>query len=229
MFMVYIGIVYVDVIAAMLQLLAVVFLVFLVVTMLSRDIFARVCYILIMPPVRRHDYYFGRFLGVSAAFLQLLLVILISASLAGWLYLSGKALLYQSGFSWYYLAQLIFFYYFQYISILGFIFFIVSWSSGDAETMVFTLGIMILSWVFPPVLKAMQNSDVAENTPEPIMMMLQWVYDALPHLQGSEITLRLSHGIALSIHESLYYVLEHSVFAWVFLLLGWRFFKRRDL
>jgi len=229
LFMVDIGKVYMDGIAAMSQLLAIFFLVFLVVTLLTRDIFQRVCYILLTPPVTRNDYFIGRFIGVAVAFLMLLLLLFASSALSGWLYLAEKSEFYQSGYAWYHLAQLIFFNYFQYISIVGFIFFIVSWSSGDTESMLFTVAILIFSWVFPPVLKAMQSVAVAQQTPDSVVLMLQWLYEVLPHLQGSEIALSLAHGMSIDSTAAVYYVLEHGLYALVFFLLGLLIFNRRDL
>jgi len=229
LFMIDIGKVYMDSIAAIAHVLAMVLLLFVVVTLLSRDIFDRICYILLNPPATRVDYYWGRFAGVALVFFVLLLVLLGSSALGGFLYVENKDIFYQSNYSWFNLAQLIFFNYFQYISILGVIFFIVSWSSGDAETMLFTVSILIFSWLFPPVLKVMQNAEVAEKTPEFIVVLLQSIYEVLPHLQGSDISLRLAHGISIGWEQGLLYIAEHSFYGVCFFLLGLMIFLRRDL
>jgi len=229
LFMVDLGKVYMDAIAGASQVLAMVFLVFLVVTLLSRDIFERVCYVLLAPPVRRSDYFIGRFVGVLFVFLVLLLVLLASSVVGGLVYVEQQAPMYQSGYAWFHLAQLMFFNFFQYVSMLGVIFFIVSWSSGDAETMLFTVAMLIFSWVFPPVLKSMQNPDVTKETPEAVVSLLQVLYDTMPHLQGADIALALAHGVGISLLETCYYVLEHSLYGLIFFVLGLMIFQRRNL
>ncbi len=224
-----IGKVYVDVVAAMAQLLAVVFFIFLVVTLLSRDIFDRIVYVFLTPPMSRRDYYIGRFLGIVAVFVLLLLVLLLSSVLGAWLYLDGLSDMYQSGYKWNYLGQLVFFNFFQYISILGFIFFVVSWSSGNAETMLFTLAMLIFSWIFPPVLAALQSPDVMKDTPEFVVYFLQWIYDVIPHLRGADITLSIAHGGSIGYQDTFLYVAEHILYSVIFFALGLAVFKRRDL
>ena len=229
LFMVDIGKVYIDTIAAFSQLIAIMFLIFMVVGLLSKDIFDRVCYILLTPPMTRFDYFFGRFLGFMLAFLALLLVLFVASLVIGLLYLGAKPSFYQSGFSGFLLAQLMFFYFFQYIAVLGVIFFIISWSSGAAEAMLFTVALLIFTWVFPPVLQAMQNPDVLRATPNIVMMLLEWVYEIIPHLQGGDISLALAHGETIQVQQGLLYVTEHMVYSVLFFTLGFIFFKRRDL
>ncbi len=229
LFMVDIGKVYVDAIAASSQVLAMVYFIFLVVTMMSRDIFDRICYMLLTPPVTRMDYYIGRFVGFQMGFVALLLLLLLSSAIVGLLYIGEKPAFYQSGFSPWLLAWMVFFHFVQYISILGVIFFIVSWSSGNVETMLFSIAVLLFAWVFPPVLKAMQNPDVASDTPGGVVLLLQWVYEVLPHLQGAEISLSLAHGVAISLADTLLYVAEHVLYALVCFILGLLIFQRRDL
>jgi len=229
LFMADIGKVYMDAVAAVSQLLAVVFLLFLAVKLLSRDIFDRVCYILLTTPVTRTDYYSGRFIGLVLVFMVLLIDLMLSAVLGAFFYIEGKAEIYQSGYSWLLVAEMMFFHFFQYVSLLGIIFFIVSWSSGDAETMLFTVSVLIFTWVFPPVLKAMQNPDVSSEVPDMILNMLQVVYEMIPHLQGGEISLRLAHGSHIGLSDALLYALEHTLYGIVFFVIGLIIFKRRDL
>ncbi|WP_157753664.1 ABC-2 transporter permease [Ghiorsea bivora] len=229
LFMVDIGKVYMDAIAASAQLMMIAFLIFVVVVLLSKDIFERVCYILLTPPVRRTDYFAGRFVGFVFAFMMLLLALFVSSLIVAVFYIGAKPEFYQSGFSWITLAQMMFFYAFQYIAVLGLVFFIASWASGDAEMMLFVMASLVFTWIFPPVLQALQSPDVMAETPAFIMPVLDAVYAMIPHLNGADIALQLAHGDALSLVQMTMYVAEHSLYAVVCFMMGLMLFKRRDL
>ena len=224
-----VGKVYVDGIAGASQLLAMVFMLFMAVSLLGSDVYQKICYLLLNPPVKRSDYFIGRYFGLCLAFLVMLAVLLFSSSVAGILFLRDKAEIYQSGFSWMMLAQMMFFYFFQYISILGVIFFLVSWASGNAEIMLFAVAALLFSWLFPPILKALQDPLVQENVPQAVTAMLQGIYEVLPHLEGAQISLLLSHGSVISFIDTMFYMLEHIAYSLVFFMLGLLLFNRRDL
>lgn len=229
LFMVDIGKVYMDSIAASAQLMMIAFLLFVVVALLSKDIFERVCYILLTPPVTRTDYFVGRFAGFMFAFLMLLLALFISTLIVASFYLGAKTAFYQSGFSWLTLGQMMFFYAFQYVAVLGLVFFIASWASGDVEMMLFVMASLVFTWIFPPVLQALQSPEVLAETPAWIMPILDAVFAVIPHLNGADIALQLAHGEPFGLTQMALYVAEHSLYAGVCFLLGLMLFQRRDL
>ncbi|MDX8380476.1 MAG: hypothetical protein R8M14_00005 [Ghiorsea sp.] len=229
LFLVDLGKVYMDGMIGMVHLFSIVFILFVAVGLLSKDIEQKICYFLLSAPATRISYLFGRFTGLLGVFALMLLLIALESSLAGYYYVGNIAEIYQSGFVWTNVFELIFLHSFQYIALLGFVFFVFSWASGAAEIMLFSTTAFLFSWVFPPILLALQNPEVASKVPPFIYKFLEFLYQLLPHLNGSSIALEIAHGKDVSFFSMAIYCLEHASYTAVFLMIAIWFFSRRDL
>jgi hypothetical protein len=117
----------------------------------------------------------------------------------------------------------------QYLSLIAVSFFVFSWATGSAEVLSFTFLIWLLAWFFPPVLVAMQDSEVAKTIPTYLHLFLEACYQLLPHLTGGEIANRLAHGQGLRLKETVFFLLEHVAYTMILVQLALMLFRRRDL
>ncbi|MDX8384094.1 MAG: hypothetical protein R8M45_08430 [Ghiorsea sp.] len=224
-----IGKVYIDAVIALTHVLMIIYILFVCVSLLARDIEQKVCYLLLAYPAGRISYVCGRFAGfLLALFVLLLALSVVNAAVGEW-YIGSMNELYRSDFSWQSLVAIITLHAFQYIAILGVVFFIFSWATGAAEIMLFSSVVILFSWVFPPILLAMQRQDVAAKVPGFLQQFLDVIYQALPHLNGGSIALELSHAKALQAGDIGVYLLEHVAYAGVMLMLALWKFSKRDL
>lgn len=229
LFLMDIGKVFVDAMAGLSHLIAIIYILFFATPLISKDIESRVCYFLLTPPVSRNHYILGRFLGICLIFITLLLILSLSGTLSAWLVLEDNFTIHHSGLSISSIPTLMFFQFFHYISLLGVALFIFSWATGMAEVMLFTTLITFLCWIFPPIMKALQNPDVAQDIPAWITILLDYTYGLLPHLNGAEIASSIGHGINIPATATLYYATEHLSYAVIGALLAMWSFRNRDL
>jgi len=230
LFMIDIGKVYMDGVMAVVHFLSMVFVLFIVASLMSRDLEQKVCYLFVVKPANRVTYFWGRFFGFLSAYAILVLALFVISGFVGELFLSGKPELYLAGFSVSNLFSLIFLTSFQYISLLGLVFFIVSWATGFAEIILFSSVALLFSWVFPPILAVIGGGPTLGDSSSLLYEFLNIIYHVLPHLNGGNLLLNLTHqqtGISLS--DFMIYCLEHIGYAGVLLISGIWFFKRRDL
>ena len=229
LFLVEIGKVYMDGVLAAVHFLSVIFTLFIVSSILVRDISHKVCYLLVVQPATRESYLMGRFFGFLVTLLILITVVGLVSIGAGFLIFLDEMQLYVAGYTWSNISLLIFLHSFQYVSLLGFIFFIVSWATGLAEVMFFSMLGLTISWALPQVLVLLNPEFGGEQKNAVLFEFLRTVYQILPHLNGSDISLALTHGASLSFSAISLYILEHLGYAGVFLGLAVWVFNRRDL
>lgn len=229
LFLVDLGKVYMDVMTGGAHLLALIFVLFLAAPLLARDIDQRICYILLIPPIQRWQYLCGRFAGLTIAFIVLMMVLTLCGLIGTWLFIDSNYAMHQSDITALSVPLLVFFIFFQHISLIGLLFFFFSWATGTAEIMVFTIAAAIFAWIFPPILQALQDPEVARQIPEWLQALLQAFYQMLPHLNGGDIALALAHGERIEMLATLAYCTEHLSYAIIALLLAIIAFRHRDL
>ncbi|MDQ7004203.1 MAG: hypothetical protein Q9N67_04495 [Ghiorsea sp.] len=230
LFMMDIGKVYMDGVMAFVHFISMAFILFIAASLLARDIEQKVCYLLVVQPASREAYWIGRFFGFVLAYVLLVSLLVIESVLLGEFIFSAKAAVYLAGYSWLNMSLLIFLHSFQYISLLALVFFIVSWATGLAEIIFFSTMGLILSWVFPQLLLVMGQSQGVEGAPVLLYQIFEWIYQLLPHLNGANIALLLTHGDErLTVADMSLYIMEHVGYAGVFLGLGIWLFRQRDL
>ena len=229
LFMVDIGKVYLDALSGCAQLIASCFILFVCAPLMARDLEQNICHLLLTPPVSRQNYLLGRFAGLLVCFALLLLAVGICGGLGAQLYIQELKLAYQGQIVFGTVFIVIYFTFFQYIAFLGALYFFFSWATGAAEIMVFLASLMLMAWVFPPILHAMVNTEVATHVPSFIQGGLNWLYHLLPHLNGSNIYSYLAHDGGVPIMHAIWYTTEHLAYTAILLVLGIILFLRRDL
>ncbi len=229
LFLVDIGKVYLDGVLGVMHVLSMGFVLFISAGILARDLEQKVCYLLVLEPSSRIIYMLGRFCGLTLVFFGFIGLVVLSGSIFAHFYIAIKSEFYQSNYAWQHLAALIFLHGFQYWALLGLVFFIFSWATGMVEIVVFASAGLLLSWIFPPILRAMQSQEVAEQVPLKIQSILNFGYNLLPHLTGGEIALALVHGKSIGAIEILWYIVEHTAYAGLLLSIAIIMFSRRDL
>lgn len=228
LFMLDLSKVFTDTVFASAHLLFFTFLMFLAAPFFARDIDTRFTYILLTLPISRNQYILARFMGVSLALILLATSLFISAAIAMQVVSSmwgshvtvnnTEAIMLGIG-----LISL------QYISLIAIAIFIFSWATGSAEILSFTFLICLLAWVFPPILTAMQDPELAEGISPLLLNFLEICYQLLPHLTGGEIATHLAHHLPIPSKDILYYTIEHLTYTVVLVLLACLFFRNRDL
>jgi len=228
LFMLDIGKVLIDLLFTALHASLLVFLFFMAAPLITRDIEQGSCHIFLTLPMRRSHYLWGRFAGLIAALLPLLLVYIGSSALAIvfaknlWAgYVAAHAVLSFVGG-----AGLIVLPYFALTAVL---FLIAAAATGLPETMVFLFSVWLLCWSLPPVLGALEQPEVAAKTPTWIGTLLQTVNQLLPDLSSSRISLYLAHGKMLGDAAVVGYCLQHLGYTLLAMMLAVILFKRRDL
>ena len=82
---------------------------------------------------------------------------------------------------------------------------------------------------FPPILNALQNPDLAKETPAWNHHIIETAYQLLPHLNGANIATAIAYGKDLPTPQILAYSLEHITYTALCLILASILFKKRDL
>lgn len=229
LFMLDVGKVLIDLLFTALHAWLLVYLFFQVAPLVARDIEQGSCHIFLTLPMRRSHYLWARFAGMVAALLPLIAAYVLSASLSlgfaehqwGAIYVAPHAAsLFDFG------AVLIVL---PYLALTAVLFLIAAAATGLPETMVFLFSVWLLCWSLPPVLGALQQTEVAAKTPSWIGTLLEAVNQLLPDLSSSRISLYLAHGKALDGAAVTGYCLQHLAYALLAMLLAIMVFKRRDL
>ncbi|MCF7822209.1 MAG: ABC-2 transporter permease [Mariprofundaceae bacterium] len=229
LFMADVGKVYLDVTLSGAHFVSMVFTLFIAASLLAKDIDQRICYIILSAPIKRHEYILARYAGLSIAFAILALTLTITAYIGGYFYIGTLPELYQSGFSVIMIPMMFFYIFFQYLSLISVAVFFFSWATGTAEILLFTSSVILFSWAFPPVLAALQTEELASQTPQFLSRLIEVIYQFLPHLNGSDFALSIAHSLHINVKDLLLYMLEHSAYAGIALVLALLLFKRRDL
>jgi len=228
LFMLDIGKVFIDLLFLSLHGWLLVYLFFIATPLLARDIEQGTSHIFLTLPMSRGQYYWARFTGITSGFLPLLLVFLISASLAfsfaevtwvGYVQSSANA-------SFIYGSLLIIL---PYISLSAVLFLIASRATGLPEITVFLFSVWLLCWSIPPVLGALQDTEIQNKTSPVIIMIIKGTNQLLPSLSSSEISLRLAHSYQLQPVQVIGYISHHLAYALLAMFLAIMLFNRRDL
>ncbi|GAV21176.1 ABC-2 family transporter protein [Mariprofundus micogutta] len=228
LFMMDLGKVFMDMLFTFLHLWLLIYIFFLAAPLLARDIEMGTCNMFLTLPMSRAEYLWGRYAGVVATILPILLAYLISAVLAfefaertwpGYV-LSG------SGVQFTYGVLLILL---PYLALTAVLFFIASTATGLSETTVFLFSVWLLCWSIPPVLGAMQEQNVAAKNPPWIESILQFINQLLPDISSSQISLHLAHHIPLENMAVIAYCIEHLAYSSLIMIVAVLLFQRRDL
>ena len=204
------------------------FLFFLAVPLLVRDIEQGICSIFLTLPMSRERYLWGRFIGIISSILPLLVCYTASA-IAAFIFADSAWPGYvdaASGLSFSYGSMLILM---PYLALAAILFLIAAGASGSAEITLFLFSVWLICWALPPVLDALQNIEVAENTPAWTGMLLYGINQLLPDLSSSQISLRLAHQLPLHPASVVGYCIQHAAYAVLAILAATALFKRRDL
>jgi len=227
LFLLDIGKVRMDILIAGNRIIASLYILVIAVMLMANDISKGMIHLFLTPPSSRREYLIGRFFGLLTG----LAIILLAASIGGeavlGLTFSEKDPIYRHGLEQGDGVLLALFTFYQHISILAAALFICTWATSMAEMFVFSSCILMLAWTLPPVLNAMQTTEVLQRTPEWIASLLKSTSYFLPNLNGSEIGLALAHGLPL---ESVWpHIAEHTGYALLMLGLALFSLSRRDL
>ena len=229
LFMMDIGKVYMDGVMSVSHFISVIFILFITASLLARDIEQKVCYFLVVQPSSRKAYLFGRFLGFILMYLLLMTLLSLESVVVGTVLFHDSLPVYVSGFTWFNMSSLVFLHAFPYIAVLGFVFFIASWATGFVEIIFFSLAGLLLSWVFPQVLPAIYQVGSGTEPSTFLYYIFDTLYNLLPHLNGADIALALTHDQSLSAKEIVLYLIEHIAYAGVLMGLAVWQFEKRDL
>jgi len=227
LFMLDLGKVFVDAVFACSHLLAVIYLLFLAAPFLAQDLKKRFYFMLVGHGVSRQQYLLTRFIGLATMLLLLLLVQAMSAGVAAWV-CQGLWEDYASSLHPWLVSSGCMLYAVEYLSLIAVAMLLFSWVSGEHELLVMLFLVWLLCWIFPPVLMALQDPEVAEKMPEWMGYAIHGVYQLLPHLNGTLISLHLAHGDLLPFRQVLMFLLEHVAYAAVACMMAVRIFSRRD-
>lgn len=220
--------VFMDMLFAAQHAWLVVYLFFLAVPLLARDIEQGICNIFLTLPMSRTGYLWGRFGGVVCAMLPLLFCFVISASMA-FLWAAESWPGYVAADAWLSFACGSLLILLPYLALAAILFLIAAGATGSAEITVFLFSVWLICWTLPPVLEALQSMEVAESTPGWLAMLLQGISQLLPDLSSSRISLRLAHQLSLPPGSVLGYSVQHTAYAVLAMLAATAVFKRRDL
>jgi len=228
LFMLDIGKVFIDLLFLCLHGWALVYIFFIASPLLARDIEQGSCHIFLTLPMTRTQYYWSRFAGITSGFIPLLIVFLASSTLAFAFAESIWGSYIQAGAntSFIYGTLLILL---PYIALTAVLFMIASSATGLPEITVFLFLIWLLCWTIPPVLGALQETEVQNSTPDVIVLVIKAVHQLLPDLSSSEISLGLAHNYPLQSLQVIGYCTHHLAYALLAMLLAITIFKRRDL
>jgi len=228
LFMLDIGKVFIDLLFLCLHGWALVYIFFIACPLLARDLEQGTCHIFLTLPMSRTQYYWSRFAGITSGFIPLLIVFLVSSSLAFTFAESIWGTYIQTGAntSFIYGTLLILL---PYIALTAVLFLIASSATGLPEITVFLFSVWLLCWTIPPVLGALQSADIQSSTPDAIVLIIKVANQLLPDLSGSDISLALAHNNPLQSFQVIGYCTHHLAYALLAMLLAITMFKRRDL
>ncbi len=228
LFMLDIGKVIIDLLFLCLHCWLLVYIFFIATPLLARDIEQSTCHIFLTLPMSRAQYFLARFAGITSGFLPLLLLFLISGSLAiafassAWQGYVGS----NTDTSFIFGTLLILL---PYIALTAVLFLITSSASGLPEITVFLFSVWILCWTIPPVLAALQNVEIQQSTSNIVMVIIQATNQLLPDLSSSEISLAMAHNHTIETVQVIGYCIHHLAYALLAMLIAILLFRRRDL
>jgi len=229
LFMHDLGKVFIDGIIGLHHLFAWAFILFFAAPLLAKDIESKTCYLLLCPPVTRNQYLIGRFIGILSIFMLIFSALAVSSACITVSLFDESYSGYMVGLSVATIPTISFFQFINYLSMLGALMFIFSWATGVAEVMLFTMAVLFLSWIFPPVLNAMQDPNLAKHNPEWNHHIIEAIYQLFPHLNSANIATAIAYGKDLPIPQITAYSLEHITYTALCLILASILFKKRDL
>ncbi|MFC1545857.1 hypothetical protein ACFL4I_00380 [Pseudomonadota bacterium] len=227
LFLLEMGKVRIDTLAAGERIIAALYILVIVVSLIGSDIARGTSYLFLTPPNTRRDYLIGRFLGVTTGLFILMLCAALGGEAVITLSMISDIPTYRHGLDYGNGALLAMFVFYQHISVLAAIMFICVWATGTAEMMVFSFGMIVLAWSLPAVLQAMQSREVLQHVPESVAVLLKSISYLFPKLNGAEIALALGHGLPIT--GIIAHVAEHSGYALFMFGLALYTFSKRDL
>ncbi len=218
-----------DVLISGARILASVYILFIAVTLLGKDISQKICHLFLAPPLSRFSYLTGRFLGLLFGLFLLMLVVMLTSEASLLLMFNPDGENGRNALPWYTGLSLAGFTFYQHISLLAAVLLICTWASGLAEMLVFSVAILLISWVVPPIILALQSPDITSQFPTLITTLIETIGMILPRLNGGNIGLALAHGFPLSFSNIAWHLVEHAAYAFVMFGLAQLVFSRRDL
>lgn len=230
LFMLEIAKVQLDVMVGGAYLLGIIFLLSTVVTLLGKDIGEHVCFFFLSPPVERHSYILGRFLGSLAVLTLLYLLLLIGTEVLIGLSLHYDRLPYRHGIDAMTGVMITWIAWYQTISLMGAVFLICAWATGVAEMLVFSSSAAFIYWVFPPILAALKaKNDIEQLVSENLKVSLEGLSWFLPDMTGGAIILAFEHGVPISNTVIAIHAAGHFGYAAIMIGLAVIVFSKRNL
>lgn len=229
LFMLDIAKVQIDVLAAGARALATAYVLFIAVTMFGRDIGEKFCHLLLTPPLTRYAYITGRFLGLFAGLMLLMLIVMVSGEVMVLAALHYQSPVYRVGLDWSTGIAVAAAVFYEHVSLLAAATLICTYATGFAEMLVFTAAFALFAWILPPVLQALQSQEVLRHVPPAVASLAHAVSALFPPLNGGDIALAIAHGATLPAHGIIWYVIGHTGYAILMLGAAWLVFARRDL
>jgi len=218
-----------DVLIAGARILATVYTLFVAVTLLGRDIGQKVCHLFLAPPLSRFSYLTGRFIGLLIGLFLLMLVVMITSEASLLLTLNPDGEYGRNALPWHTGLSLAGFTFYQHISLLAAVLLICTWATGLAEMLLFSVALLLITWIVPPIILALQAPDVTSQFPTAVAALIETVGMILPQLNGGNIGLALAHGFPISYSDIAWHLLEHTAYAFMMFGLALQVFSRRDL
>jgi ABC-type transport system involved in multi-copper enzyme maturation permease subunit len=229
LFMLDIAKVQADVLIAGARILASVYILFVVVTLLGRDIGQKVCHLFLAPPLSRFSYLTGRFLGLLIGLLLLMIVVMLTSESSLLLTLNPDGEIGRNALPWHTGFSLAGFTFYQHVSLLAAVFLICTWATGLAEMLLFSVAVLFITWIVPPIILALQSPEVVSQFPAAVAALVEAIGMILPQLNGGNIGLALAHGLPISFSDILWHLLEHTAYGVMMFGLALFIFSRRDL
>ena len=218
-----------DVLISGARILASIYILFIAVTLLGRDIGQKVCHLFLAPPLSRFSYLTGRFLGLLAGLFFLMAIVMLTAEASLLLTLNPEGEIGRNALPWYTGLSLAGFTFYQHVSLLAAVVLVCTWATGLAEMLVFSVALLLLSWVVPPIILVLQSPDVTSQFPSVVATIIEGVGMILPQLNGGNIGLALAHGLPISSVDIVWHIVEHTAYAFLMFGLALLAFSRRDL
>jgi len=218
----------IDVLWTGTSILALAYVLFIATTLLAGDIAGQVAY-LFLPKLNRQQYLLGRFAGLALGLVALMsLTAFVSGGFLAWT-IAHTAVSYHAGASIWAGLQLAAMASLQGMTLLAAILFIASWATGQAETLVFSIGFTLLAYLLPPVVAAMQSHEVLERVPPAVAASMHIVDYILPDMTAGNMALAIAHGFKVSTHDIWLLIGQHGGYSLMMLAFALMAFARRDL
>jgi ABC-type transport system involved in multi-copper enzyme maturation permease subunit len=218
-----------DVLISGARILASVYILFIAVTLLGRDIGQKVCHLFLAPPLSRFSYLTGRFLGLLVGLFLLMVVVMFTSEASLLLTLNPDGELGRNALPWHTGLSLAGFTFYQHVSLLAAVVLVCTWATGLAEMLVFSVAFLFISWVVPPIILVLQSPDVTSQFPSVVASLIEGVGLILPQLNGGNIGLALAHGLPIPLSDIAWHLVEHTAYAFMMFGLALLVFSRRDL